>query len=349
MQLAAKCGTNSKDMATKPVNKKAKQPTIIRIVNILIGRTSRREVLTFLLFVLLSFVFWIIQTSREESIAEYYVEFVIEDQPQDMVFTTHVPNQLKVAVEDNNINLLNYAYDDRLKALVVDFERYADATGNFRISAAELQSLIRMELNGSTKITSISPSLIDARFAQTEGRKFPIYIHGQFLPADNYRIRPAKVKPDSVIINAPTAVLDTMKQVYTILTKHAELRDTLREVLSLDLPLGVKATPAEVTVTVPVAQYVERVFDNVHIRALHVPNGRQLTIFPLAARISCLVDFNSFNQISASDFEVTVDYDSITSNGQDRLPIAVRFLGPEEQVVSNVNISPRQVEFIIER
>lgn len=328
--------------------KKAKQPTLIRIVNILIGRTNRREVLTFLLFVLLSFIFWFIQTSREESINEYYVDFTIEDQPQDKVFTTHVPTQLKVAIEDNNMNLLNYAYDDRLKTLSVDFDRYADATGNFRISAAELQSLIRTELNSTTKITSISPSLIDARFAQTEGRKFPICIHGQFFPADNYRIRSAMVKPDSVIINAPTAVLDTMKQVYTVKTKHAELRDTLREVLSLDLPLGVKATPSEVTVTVPVAQYVERVFDNVRIHVLNTPQGRQLTIFPYAVKLSCLVDFNSYNLIKASDFEATVNYDSITSTSQDRLPIGIRYLGPDQEV-SNISISPREVEFIIEK
>lgn len=334
-------------MAPKP-DKKAKQPTIIRIVNILIGRTNRREVLTFLLFVLVSFIFWMVQTAREETVAEYYVDLRIEDQPQDMVFTTHIPDQLRVAVEDNNLNLLNYATGNRLRTLIVDFDRYADATGNFRISAAELQSLIRTDLNSTTRITSISPSLIDARFAQTEGRKFPVRVHGNYIPADNYRLRPLIVKPDSVIINAPTAVLDTMQFAYTVHTIHSDLRDSLREELSLDLPLGVKATPSAVFVTAPVAQYVERVFDNVPIRTINVPRGRTLTIFPYSASISCLVDFDMYAQLHESDFELLIDYDSITSPTQTRLPIQVIYRGPDQEV-TNITSSPRQAEFIIEQ
>lgn len=335
-------------MATTNSNrKKAKQPTLIRIVNILIGRTNRREVLTFLLFVLLSFIFWTVQTAHEENISEYYVDFRIEDQPQDMVFTTHVPSQLKVAVEDNNLNMLNYSYDHRLRTLSVNFERYADATGNFRISAAELQSLLRMELNSTTRITSISPSLIDARFAHTEGRKYPVMVRGQFFPADNYRVHPLRVEPDSVIINAPNAVLDTMQYAYTVLTKDSELRDTLREVLSLDLPLGVKSTPSEVTITVPVAQFVERIFDNLRIQVINEPKGRHLTIFPSTVRLSCLVDFNCYNNLKETDFDLTVDYNQITGTSQDYLPIDITYKGPEQEV-TNIQFSPRLVEFLIE-
>ncbi len=333
---------------TNSNRKKAKQPTFIRIVNILVGRTNRREVLTFLLFVLLSFIFWMVQTAREENISEYYVNFHIDGQPQDMVFTTHVPTQIKVAVEDNNLNLLNYAYDDRLRTLIVDFDRYADATGNFRISAAELQSLLRMELNSSTRIASISPTLIDARFAQTEGRKFPVRLHGHYYPAENFRLHTPLLKPDSVVINAPSAVLDTMQYVYTVKSIHTELRDTLREMLSLNLPLGVKSTPAEVLVTVPVAQYVERQFARIPIRAINVPRGRKLTIFPYAAQVSCLVDFNFYSTIKESDFMLTIDYDSIVSDTQDRLPILLQYRGTGQEV-TNLNVTPSQAEFIIEQ
>ena len=330
-----------------PKQKKAKQPTLIRIVNILIGRTNRREVLTFLLFVLLSAFFWIVQTAREDNVSEYLVDFIIEDQPQDMVFTTHVPTQLRVSIEDNNMNLLRYAYDSRLRKLVVNFDRYADATGNFRISAAELESLIRTELNGSTRITSVNPTLIDARYAQTEGRKFPVRISGTVEPAPNYRMRPAVIEPDSVIINAPSAVLDTLTFVYTESISDLCLRDTLQLSFPLDLPLGVKSTPSEVAVTIPVSEYVERVFEGQRIRAINVPKGRQLTLFPYVARINCLVDCHAYWSLHESDFEVTVDYDSITSDTLRYLPIQVVYHGSDKDV-TNVTTSPTRVEFLVE-
>lgn len=330
-------------------DKKAKQPTIIRIVNILIGRTNRREVLTFLLFVLVSFIFWMVQTAREETVAEYYVDLRIEDQPQDMVFTTHIPDQLRVAVEDNNLNLLNYATGNRLRTLIVDFERYADATGNFRISAAELQSLLSEELEANTRIVAVSPSLIDARFAQTEGRKFPIRVTGQYSAADNYRMRPLEVYPDSVIINAPTSVLDTLKYVPTVMSQHAEMRDSLLETLGLELSVGVKATPSRVNVLVPVAQYVEKVFDRIEVKVRDVPRDKRLVIFPYCVRLTCLVDFTSYRDVTEKDFLVSVSYDSIaTMKSPDRLPINVSYLGPKD-VTTNISISTSQAEYVVEQ
>lgn len=335
-------------MATKPDNKKGQQQsTLLRKVNIFIGRTNRKEVLTFLLFVLVSGFFWIVLTSREETASEFMVEFIIEDQPQDMVFTTHVPTSLKVTITDTNARLLNYSVNDRLTSLSVDFERYADAIGNFRISAAELQSLLRERLFSSTQITAVSPSLIDARFAQTEGRKFPVVVSGIYIPAENYRLRPMLINPDSVVINAPNAVLDTMKCVYTEAKAYYGLRDTLTETLSLELPLGVKATPAKVEITAPVAQYVEKVFDNMEIKTTELPKGKRLLIFPYSVRLTCLVDFHHYRQLTEEDFDISVSYDSIPTSDGRHLPILIKYKD-EPTLVTNIQVYPQKVEYILE-
>jgi len=335
-------------MAAKPDKKQGQQQsTFFRKVNIFIGRTSRKEVLTFLLFVLVSGFFWIVETSREESASEFIVELNIEDQPQGMVFTTHVPTSLKVTITDTNARLLNYSVNDRLSSLTVDFERYADAIGNFRISAAELQSLLREQLFSSTQITAVSPSLIDARFAVTEGRKYPVLVPGVYLPAENYRLRPIIVEPDSVVINAPNAVLDTLRYVYAATKHYYGLRDTLTETLPLELPLGVKATPANVKVTAPIAQYVEKVFENLVVQTTDLPEKKHLLIFPYAIRLTCLVDFHHYRELKEEDFDVTVSYDSIRTSDGRHLPITVRYK-EDPTLVTNIKTHPQTVEFIIE-
>lgn len=335
-------------MANPKTNKQGQQQsTFIRKVNIFVGRTGRKEVLTFLLFVLVSAFFWVAQTAREETSTDYLVDLHIENQPQGMVFTTHVPTQLKVTVSDTNLRQLNYSVNHRIEALSVDFDRYADAMGNFRLSAAELQSLLRAELFSSTTITAVNPSLIDARFAVTEGRMYPIVVKGTYLPADNYRLRPLIIQPDSVVINAPNAVLDTLQCVYTIATQHYDLRDTLVETLALELPLGVKATPAEVTVTAPVSQYVEKVLDNLVVRATDLPAHRRLLTFPYYVRITCLVDFHHYRELTADDFDITVSYDSIASSDSKLLPITVKYKD-DPTLVTNIQVHPSQVEFVLE-
>ena len=335
-------------MAEKPDKKQGQQQsTFLRKVNIFIGRTSRKEVLTFLLFVLVSGFFWIVQTSREETASEFMVTLKIENQPQGMVFTTHIPNELKVTITDINSRLLNYSVNDRLTSLSVDFDRYADAIGNFRISAAELQSLLREKLFSSTKITAVSPSLIDARFAVTEGRKFPVLVKGPYIPAENYRMRKLIIQPDSVIINAPNAVLDTLQCVYTVASPHYNLRDTIIETLALDLSLGVKATPAEVKVTVPVTQYVEKVFDNIVVKTQDLPKNKRLLIFPYAVRLSCLVDFHQYRDLTEDDFDVFVSYDSIANADGHHLPIVIRYKDSNTQI-TNIQTHPQTVEYILE-
>lgn len=325
-------------------------PKFIRRVNVSFRRIKRTEVLTFLLFVAIAAFFWTVQTSREETVQDFIVTLVVTDLPQDVVLTTHVPKQLRVSLSDTNAKLFNYRYNHRMQSLSVDFERYADAIGNFRISAAELQSLLSAQLISTTRIVAVSPSLIDARFAQTEGRKYAVRVKGSYLPADNHRLRQVSIQPDSVIINAPTSVLDTLRYVYAIGGNHWDLTDTLRQTLDLELPIGVKATPAQVRVMVPVVQYVEKVFPQIVVQTKNVPQDKHLIVFPYAVTLSCLVDFSNYRNVTSEHFEVSVNYDSIRTDAagqRNYLPITVKYNGPS-QSVTNIAIQPDMAEYVIE-
>ena len=329
--------------------KDAESSRLVRKANILIHRLRRGEVGTFLVFVAIAFFFWTVQTAREESASDFIVKLYVEDQPQDMVFTTHVPQELKVTILDTYSRLANYRLNNRLDSLGVDFERYADVLGNFRISAAELQSLLMAGLESSTRVVAISPALIDARFAQTEGRRFPVRVSGTYDVASNYRMRAMVVKPDSVVINAPAAVLDTMRWVEAVGEGMQNMTDTIEEVLSLQLPLGVKATPAKVRLMIPVAQYVEKKLRQVDVQVVKEPANRHLVIFPYSVELTCLVDFEHYRDITPEDFLVAVNYDSIQGQArQGMLPITVRYIGPPE-VVTNVQISPKMAEYVVEK
>ncbi len=334
----------------KQQNKKEPKPSrFTRIVNVLIHRLKRGELGTFLVFVLIAIFFWSVQTAREETASEYIVKFDVEAQPQDMVFTTHVPSELKVTITDTYSQLFNYRLNNRLDSLSVNFERYADVLGNFRISAAELQSLLMSDLESSTRIVTVTPSLIDARFAQTEGRKFPVRLSGSYTPAPNHRIRPIVIQPDSIVINAPAAVLDTMQSIYALSENMHDMTDTIAKVLSLALPIGVKATPSKVNVLIPVAQYVEKNIPQIEVKTLREPANRHLVVFPYSVSLTCLVDFENYRDITPDEFVVTVNYDSIQDQAtQGKLPISVQYIGPPE-IVTNVQITPKMAEYVIEK
>ena len=318
----------------------------LRRIKVFFGRINRREVLTFLMFLLISAFFWAIKSASEENDVSYDVQLVIKNVPSDIVFTSQVPKQVKVSIKDKNINLLSYSHED-IDSIFVDFNIYNDAFGNFRISGAELQALLINELYPSTQITSVVPSLIEAKFAVTEGKMVPVVFNSEFTTASNYRSHSPVLIPDSVIVHAPNNILDTITMVQTERYVAYNLTDTLEIILPLNLEVGVKSTPDKINILVPISQYVEKVFQNVTINVVDVPANKTLSIFPNKAKLSCLVDLDYFTQIPEEDFYLSVSYNSITSDKMQRIPVDV-ISYTNNNIVSNIKLQTPEVEYIIE-
>lgn len=309
---------------------------------------SRKEVLTYMAFLLIAFFFWAVETAYVETDETLSVRLVIEGQPDSRVFTTSVPAEVKVSIRDNNFQLFGYRYRGMLRELRVDFERYADMGGNFRISAAELDALIKAELLPSTQITAITPALVDARYAVTQGKRLPVRLDLDYRPAPDHRMGRPVLEPDSVTVHAPSAMLDTMTCLLTQPLRRFGLTDTVDEAIRLRLPLGVGATPDSIRLRIPVSQYVERTFAHVPVRAEYVPDGVRLNLFPLAAQVVCQVDFGAYRDLRADDFELSVSYLDIYTRRQQKLPVHLRYNSHDGRI-AGVRIVPDSVEYVIEK
>lgn len=319
-----------------------------KVIKNLPTNISRQDVMTFSIFVVVSTIFWVARSAYEQRDSTYEVMFRIENMPAGAVFTTHIPATLKVTLYDNNIHLSDYGKHSSFRSLSVDFERYADAAGNFRISGAELESLLKNELSSTTQITAITPALIDARFAVTDGKKVPVRLRTQIETKENYKDLPAEFRPDSLLVHAPSYILDTLKCIYTEVVEAKELTDTLHCFVNIDLNVGVKATPDSIEVMIPVNQYVSKTFPQINIRVNDIPQGKHLILFPRQVQLRCLANFAHYNQFSDEDFILSVSYDSLKANpSRQFLPIDI-YTPLSSYEVYNIQLSHTQVEYTLE-
>lgn len=319
-----------------------------KVIKNLPTNISRQDVMTFSIFVVVSTLFWLARSAYEQRDSTYEVTFRIENMPAGAVFTTHVPARLKVTLYDNNIHLTDYGKHSSFRSLSVDFERYADAAGNFRISGAELESLLKNELSSTTQITAITPALIDARFALTEGKKVPVRLQHHLNTKENHKDLPAEVYPDTVVVHAPSYILDTLQCVHTELLEASDLSDTLHRFVKIELNVGVKATPDSVEVIVPVNQYVSKTFPQIYIQVKDLPAGKHLILFPRQVQLRCLANFEHYNRFSDEDFTLSVSYDSLRANpSRQFLPIDI-YTPLSSYEVYNIQLSHSEVEFTLE-
>lgn len=328
-------------------NKKAQATALYRKVIIFFGRKSTKEVMTFLIFLCLSACFWVLQTVYEETDGNFEVQLVIREMPGNAVFTTAIPASLKVTVHDKSIALLRYYYKHNLETLEVDFGRYADEAGNFRISSAELKALLQSNTEGSTQINTVSPALIDARFALTKGRRIPVRYDGEYSAQLQSRCSAARLTPDSVTVYAPEAILDTLQMLYTIRRNFLELASPVNEMLPLQIPLGVKAEPDKIRLEIDVEEYVEKTFRHVTVVPTDVPDSLQLRIFPSSVQLSCHVNVSQYKQLQEEDFVLTVSYNDLKRDNriQNHLPVII---GNAPRAATHITLYPDSVEYIVE-
>lgn len=309
---------------------------------------NRRDVLTFFVCVVISAVFWAVQSAYHLTDTTLTVSLHIEGQPAGAVFTTHVPSELKVTLYDNNWHLLRYGSHSSIRTLTVDFNRYADVAGNFRISGAELQSLLLNALSSTTQITAISPALIDARYAVTEGKRVPVYLNASFTTRGNFKDFMPEVYPDSVLVHAPKYILDTLTCICTAPFQAIALSDTLRTRLPLEVNVGVKSTPDSIDLVVPVIQYVEKTFQSIPIRVEGLPSGKNLVLFPHTVQMTCLANFNHYNQFTPDDFTFTVSYDDVRRDPNRQFIPVTLYTPLSDTEVYGIRFTPAEVEFTLE-
>ena len=131
---------------------------IKQLVRNFLFSSVNKEFLTFLFFLALSGVFWLMMTLNE-------IPVRIVNVPKNVVLTSDELDTVKVTLRDKGLMLISYLYGEGMRPLTINFKTYAKGNGYSAIPASELQRLIYQQLSASTKIVGSSPT--NWRFSST--------------------------------------------------------------------------------------------------------------------------------------------------------------------------------------
>jgi hypothetical protein len=107
-----------------------------------------------------------------------------------------------------------------------------------------------------------------------------------------------------------------------------------------------KYEPSLVSIKVGVGYYTEKTV-KVPIIGLNFPAEKKLRTFPAQANITFRIESGRYNKISADDFVLATTYEELLQNTESsKLELHLKTV-PEG--VSNVRISPREVDYLIEQ
>lgn len=310
--------------------------------------STSREFFVFLFFVLVSSVFWLLQTLDETFETELVVPLELKDVPDDVVITSPLPNQLMVSVREKGTTLFRYWRHD-IPPVVVSFYDYAgsSANGRVRLSQSDIQKAVQERLYATTKIQSIRPDTLEYYYNHGKNVMVPVVVSGEIVTDSRYYLLNVQTEPSEVKVFASAATLDTLKSVSTIPVNLTNLKESTTVQVALRPVRGAKIEPAKVKVTANVDVYMENTVE-IPIESHNFPGDKQLRTFPSTVQVTYTVGYARSKEITRKNFVFLVSYEEILKlqeSGASRIPVQLKTI-PDG--VTNVRVEPREVDYLLE-
>ena len=307
-------------------------------------RLFRGDFPVFLLFLGISFFFWWSQTMSQERQTVLKLPICVTDVPDDVRITAGPTTQLTVSLSGKGSDLRKSARRSGKHILNVSSSVFRMGQGRASLSTQRLRDSITALLAPSVMIRQIEPDSLAFLFSRQHNLMLPVDFDGIMESQDQFFLERIEFKPES--IRASVLLSDTVE--------HHILADAGQVILSADtivsmVPVrpipGVLLSSDVVQMTVIAQQYTEKSLE-VPVTGVHFPENITLKAFPSKAVVSAWVKMSEYDRVTASDFQVVVDYSDI--DGLEGSRATLRILS-QPLNVRNVRLQTRTVDYLMER
>lgn len=302
----------------------------------------RKDIIIFLLFVGLVTLFWwgrVMSSPREIYL---HIPITYSDINQQLVLNKELPQTITVAIKDNGKQLRQISkqqlhLDINLSTFITEEDGTLNLTSDF------LRSRIQDLLPGSTAIQHITPEFIETTYYLQKQKTVPVHVLAQLTLAPQHQfLGDVIVIPNQVQVLGSQQAIDSIELVYTDSIHLSNIRDSISVIAQLQAPNGVRIHPSSVQVQWKTELFTDKSF-TLPIQTIGVPDGEHMRLFPNEAKLTVRVGISQFSQVDQTDIKAICRYPQQSNN---TLPIEVITKNP---YITNIRISPTEVEYIIER
>lgn len=310
-------------------------------------RSSRgKDILLFLLFVCVSYMFWLISALNEDTQKEIQVPLKIEGVPEGITFISDVPQTLLVSVRDRGTSLFNYSWSG-VPSLNIPFgEMNREKRGSrVTIPALEMSSRVRSLFGQQAQVLSVRPDSLNLIFTDRPGRKVRVTADVDAKTSWQSVISgKITVEPDSVTIYSVAQMSSAgISKISTMELKLEDLTETYKGKVRIKTPVGSRAIPDAVTVTIPVEPLISK-NRSVPVILRGAPANASVVMFPSRVDVSFLVPMSRYNS-EVGNITVYADF-SRRSSRTAKMPVVV---GSAPDNCRDVSLSVDSVEYLIEQ
>lgn len=296
-------------------------------------------------FFVVAGAFWLMHTLNNDYETEFTVPVRMRNVPKNVVLTSEPVSEIRIKVQDKGTVLLNYKLSKTFFPITFDFEEYKGSGNSVRILASAYERRISSQLNASSKLLHVSPDTLEYIYSTGQSKRVPVKFRGKAVAGRQYYLSDTIFSPDSVLVYAPAAMLDTIKYAYIEEVDFEQISDTLKHQAAIAPVRGAKFDPSSTRLTLPVDIYAEKTVD-VPIYGFDFPKDRILRTFPSKVQVTFQVGMSRYKEITGDFFSINIPYIELIQLGTDKYQVE---LNNVPQGIKVMRISPNEVDFLIEQ
>jgi hypothetical protein len=311
-----------------------------------------KKLLIYLFFLIISIALWYLNALSKDYTTFIQYDVRYENFPKGKALITELPEKLSFKVKGLGFSVLKHkllAYTTSITLPIDNFRLDISRKDNqyiYYLLTRYTKDWISSQLGADVQLVEIKPDTLIFNFTDVIEKKvlvkpsLSLQFEKQYMQNGHILVR-----PDSVVVSGPQALIDTLSGVYTKEFKTKNLKDTLKQELELRPVKRMALKTSQVFVTVPVEKFTEFSL-SVPIEASNVPDGLKIRTFPSAITVSCIVGLSAYDKMSPYMFRAVVDYSNLIGNSQNKVKVDL-VKGPTN--AQNIRFYPKSVEYIIEK
>ncbi len=303
-----------------------------------------KNAIIFLVFVILAFIFWLMLFFQKENVeGTYRIPLKYTNIPENVVFDNPLPEYIDVSITDNGSSIF-FLDVTKKDSLDVDVSEITDG-GNYLLQGEQLRQLLSTKFATTTRIRGYYPMTISLATSELESKELLVTLDGEITTSRaNLVADSITFIPESVMAYGSAESLKDLNSANTEYTVFRNINATSQLSVRINAVEGVKFSPTEVDIYIPIVEYTEHSFD-IPIRASNMPRNLAVKFFPSRATVSFSVTLEDYRNIAPEDFAIELDYREFHENSNGRVELE---LTESPSTIVDPKITPSSVEFLFE-
>lgn len=305
---------------------------------------SKRPILTFLVFLVLSTALWLLIKLSENYTTQTTFRVQLEDMPAEKWISS--PEQtVKLSMNTDGFHTLKLEMIREAKRMVViplSEVPYRLENGNtYSFSNQYVAEKIADLLDINASDITMNETRIYFNMEQLKSKVVPIKLRSDIKTQRQYGVYGIPIlEPSSATIYGPQEIIDTITTVKTQWLSRSGVNQNLTEIVPLDLLNGaIHSNTESVNVSIEVVKFTEA---DLKV-PIPVPDSLRLRLFPDEMTVKYLVAIKDFASVVPENFRVELNHDQLRT----LQPLLDVKLVVWPQHIQILETSPDKVEYII--